>query len=171
MHVPARKSDFSRRSLTADGYEGWTTFSALRPGGGTKIDQEGGTYVVLRVSRDPPLFLKVSPAGHFKGYDQTAPLEQLQANWVVGALVLYIGKANDLDVRLRCMAAYGAGKRVAHRGGRLLWQLADAPTLLVAWRPVRVGSTPKTDEDDMIDSFREAYGRPPFANYPNRPGR
>jgi hypothetical protein len=43
--------------------------------------------------------------------------------------------------------------------------------LLVAWRHVRPGFTPKTDEDDMIARFREAYGQPPFANYPDRMGR
>ena len=147
------------------------TFSALRPGGPGTVDSEGGTYVVLRVTGDPPAFLHISPAGHFKGVDPTVSPGQMLANWVNGSRVLYIGKADHLDVRLRCMAAFGAGKRVAHWGGRLLWQLKESADLLVAWRPARAGFTPKTDEHDMIERFRLAYGKPPFANYPDRMGR
>lgn len=169
--MTARKSDFTRRALTADGYQGWTTFSTLRPGGGTKIEHGGGTYVVLGVTDDPPICLEVTPASWFMGLDQTVPPEQLEVNWVAGARVLYIGKADDLDERLRCMAAFGAGRRVAHRGGRLVWQRAEASALLVDQMPVRAGFTPKTDEDDMIDCFRQAYGQPPFANHPDRMGR
>ena len=171
MHTPARKSDFTRRALTNDGYVGWTPFAALRQRSTAVIDEDGGTYVVVRVTNGPPTFLRESPAGHFKGENPTVPVQQLRANWVAGARVLYIGKGDDLDVRVRCMAAFGAGKRVAHRGGRLVWQLKESAQLLVAWRRVRPSFTPKTDEDDMIARFREAYGQPPFANYPDRMGR
>jgi hypothetical protein len=171
VHTAFQERDFTRSALTADGYRGWTTFSAIRPGGLATVDPEGGTYMVLRVTDDAPRFLKASPAGHFKGIDQTVPLAQLRANWVDRACVLYIGKGNNLDVRLRAMAAFGAGKATAHRGGRLIWQLKESPSLLVAWRSVRPGFTPKTDEDDMIECFRQAYGKPPFANYPDRLGR
>ena len=171
MLAPSRRSDFAKRTLALPGYSGWTTFDSLRPGGGAKSVREGGTYVVLRTTDNAPRFLKINPAGHFKGMDQTVPISHLEANWVVGARVVYIGKADDLDERLRCMAAFGAGKRVAHRGGRLIWQLEEASDLLVAWRLVRRGFSPKTDEDDMIARFREAYGKPPFANCPDRMGR
>jgi hypothetical protein len=66
------------------------------------------------------------------------------------------------------MAAFGAGKKSSHWGGRLVWQLAEAPTLVVAWRPTRVVfDRPMDDETDMIRRFREAYGKPPFANLPH----
>lgn len=84
VHMPPPKLDFTRTGLTAGGYRGWMTFSALRPGGPGTVDSEGGTYVVLRVTGDPPVFLHISPAGHFKGVDPTVSPGQMLANWVNG---------------------------------------------------------------------------------------
>lgn len=173
MHDPSRRTDFTRAVLTAEGYEGWTTFGSLRPRrANIRIPPDGGTYVVLRVSNGPPVFLRVNPAGLHKGQDPTIPLAHLKANWVDKARVLYIGKAENLDTRIRAMAAFGAGKRSSHFGGRLVWQLAEAPMLLLAWRHTRPGfDTPLDDETDMIRRFRTAYSKPPFANRPHLLGR
>jgi hypothetical protein len=57
-------------------------FASLRSGGSLKVVPEGGTYIVLRVTDAPPVFLSISPAGHFKGQDQTVPLADMKANWV-----------------------------------------------------------------------------------------
>ena len=63
-------------------------------------------------------------------------LDALGANWVPGAHVLNIGKANHgrLRARLREYIGFGRGGRSRHSGGRLIWQLADSEDLLVAWR-------------------------------------
>lgn len=172
MQDPPRCSDFTHKALVRDGYDGWVVFPELRPGGGAVIDGEPGTYVVYHMTDAPPVFLDANPAGPFKGRDPTVPAEHLKANWVGGAHVLYIGKANSLKVRVCAMAAYGAGKRVGHEGGRLVWQLADAADLLFAWRPLRKRfATALADEVDMIEQFCSAYGKPPFANAPDRLGK
>jgi hypothetical protein len=173
VHDPPRITDFRRVALAADGYEGWTTFGSLHPRRpDIHIPPAGGTYVVLRVKTDEPVFLRANPAGLFKGRDPTVSLAHLEANWVDKARVLYIGKAENLDTRVRAMAAFGAGTKSSHFGGRIVWQLEEAPTLLVAWRHTRFGfEHPLDDEDDMIRRFRTAYGKSPFANRPHLLGR
>lgn len=172
VHDAPRRSDFKRKTLTAEGFTGWVGFDELRPGGSAVVEHAPGTYVVYRVSGSTPVFLTANPAGRFKGRDPTVPLLCLEANWVDGARVIYIGKADNLAVRVPCMAAYGDGMRVAHEGGRLVWQLADSADLLFAWRPLRDGfATARADEVDMIALFRQVYGKSPFANDPDRIGR
>jgi hypothetical protein len=172
VHDRPERSDFSRQALTDRGYGGWVPLRELRPGGTATVEGVPGTYVVVRPSDDAPVFLAVSPAGCFKGRDPSVPVDQLRANWVDGATTLYIGKADNLTDRVRSMAAFGDGRPQAHYGGRLVWQLADAAAFLFAWRPLRLGfTTARGDEVDMIERFRSAYGKPPFANDPQRHGR
>lgn len=80
-----------------------------------------------------------------------------------------LGKANQLERRLKQFADFGAGKPVGHWGGRLIWQLPDSRRLLVAWRetPERV---PREVEGELINEFRRVYGKSPFANDPHRSG-
>ncbi len=172
MHDPPRHSDFTREALTADGYRGWVVFTELRPGGSAVVEPDPGTYVVYRSTAGDPGFLTANPAGRFKNRDPTVGLDALEANWVDGAHVLYIGKADSLTVRVRAMAAFADGVRTGHWGGRLAWQLADASEFLFAWRPLREGfPTALADETEMVGLFRRAYGRSPFANNPDRLGR
>jgi hypothetical protein len=49
----------------------------------------------------------------------------LIANWVDGAEVVYIGKADQLKRRLTQFADFGGGKPIGHWGGRLIWQLHE----------------------------------------------
>ena len=168
----AGEDDFEREALTAAGYHGWVVRNDLRPAGRAVVEPDPGTYVVYRATTVDPAFLDANPAGRFKGRDPTVGRAALRANWVDGACVLYIGKADSLTVRVRAMAAYGAGVRAAHQGGRLVWQLADAADFLFAWRPLRDGfDSARADEVDMIARFRATYGKPPFANDPDRLGR
>ncbi|WP_067867601.1 hypothetical protein [Nocardia vermiculata] len=54
------------------------------------------------------------------------------------------------------------GHTVGHTGGRYIWQLADSPELLVAWREE---SDASMLEQSMIQSFKAMHGgRRPFAN-------
>jgi hypothetical protein len=93
----------------------------------------------------------------------------LSANWVSDAEVVYIGKANNLRRRLKEFAKFGAGHKIGHWGGRLIWQLEESHALLVAWKETP-GRDPELVETELIAQFRAAYGQPPFANDPHRLG-
>lgn len=138
-----------------------------------EVPAAGGVYVVLRETSHPPEFLDANPAGRFKDQDPTVSLEALIANWVTGAAVLYIGKAKPkrLRRRLRGFAEFGAGHRIGHWSGRLIWQLADSRKLHVAWKETPEEVDPQLVETELISRFRSAYGKPPFANNPHLLGR
>lgn len=129
----------------------------------------GGVYVVLREGEVPD-FLPSSPGGRFKGRDPTVPGEVLTANWVEGASVIYIGKADNLRRRLREFIRFGLGAPIGHWGGRLIWQLADSSAIRVGWNETP-GRIAKEVEAELLSSFRSVWGKPPFANEPHRLGR
>ena len=118
---------------------------------------------------NPISFAERSCGGWFKGKDPTVPREALIANWVDGAEVVYIGKADQLKRRLTELADFGAGKPIGHWGGRLIWQLPNIGALLVAWKETP-GRVPVEVEAELIEQFRLTYGKPPFANDPHRLG-
>jgi len=89
----------------------------------------------------------------------------MAAEWVPDAHVVYIGKADELRTRLKAYARFGNGEPVAHWGGRLTWQLADADELLVAWRPLTVPGRARDLEKLLLARFAELHrGRRPLAN-------
>jgi len=160
---------FTRPELQHAGFVGWLTFSDVR----SRLDdvpQTPGVYVVSCETKAPLAFSATSCGGRFKGRDPTVTSEQLSANWVEDAEVVYIGKADKLRRRLKEFADFGAGKPIGHWGGRLIWQMPDVAKALVAWRPTpdRVA---RDVEIELIGSFRSAYGKPPFANDPHMWGR
>jgi len=157
---------FTRQGLEKAGFVGWVPFAALR---GSACPASGGVYVITYGADRPIAFAERSCGGWFKGEDPTVTLETLTANWVHDAEVVYIGKANQLKRRLKQYADFGAGKPVGHRGGRLIWQLPSIDCLLVAWKETP-GRIPLEVEAELIEQFRRAYGKPPFANDPQRLG-
>jgi hypothetical protein len=162
------KERFTRPALETEGFVGWVDFQAMKAQ--DKVPSSGGVYVVARMTTESPAFRKASVGGWFKGKDPTVARDALEANWVDGAEVVYIGKADQLRRRLRQFADFGTGKPIGHWGGRLIWQLTECETLLVAWRETP-GQVPKDVETAMIDAFRKAYGKPPFANDPHLFGK
>ena len=155
---------FTRSGLGDAGFQGFVTFAALRADRFAGVPQAGGAYVVLREADSVPAFLPANPGGRCKGKDPTLPPTKLQERWVAGAHVIYIGKANDLRRRLRQYSRFGAGQAVGHWGGRLIWQLAQADQLVVAWREVAAAQAPADLERDLLDAFCMQYGSLPFAN-------
>jgi len=143
--------------------------------------QASGVYVVVRSRPTPPAFLAASPAGWFKGLDPSYPGGRLEAAWVDGSAIVYVGKAGrapgsrrGLRARLREYAAFGSGKAVGHRGGRAIWHLDDYAQLLVAWRETAPGRRASDEESEMLADFITHHaGRLPFANMrgPSRIGR
>jgi hypothetical protein len=152
------------------GFVGWLTFDELRAAKLNEVPAAGGVYVVWRAAADRPEFLETNPGGRFKRRDPTVTQDALQANWVDGAEVVYIGKANSLKRRLGEFERFGAGAPIGHWGGRLIWQLADSVMLCVAWKSTP-GLDPKQVEGKLIGEFRQLYGKPPFANDPHLLGR
>ena len=141
-------------------------FATLR---GSRCPTAGGVYVVTYEADGPIIFAKQSCGGWFKGKDPTVALAALTTNWIDGAEVVYIGKADQLKRRLTQYADFGAGKPVGHWGGRLIWQLPGIDRLLVAWKETP-GRIPVEVEAELVGQFRRAYGKPPFANDPHRLG-
>ena len=59
---------------------------------------------------------------------------------------------------------FGAGKKVPHWGGRLVWQLSDAEQMLVCWKVI-AEREPRTVEKMIIGKFKQLHrGMRPFAN-------
>jgi hypothetical protein len=162
---PPLPRSFSRTALESAGFVGWATWPKLRRTDYSPIPALPGAYVVYRPSAGSPTFVHPSPAGWFKGEDPTVPESRLRDEWVDGARVVYIGKADVLRRRLTQFGRFGAGEPVGHRGGRLIWQLADADELLVAWHEITWAEAARDYERRLLSAFAGQHdGRRPFAN-------
>lgn len=159
--------ELTAETLRERGFRGFVPFRELEDSG---VPAEPGIYVVLRPGTEPPSFLPVSPAGHLKGRDPSATVEELRGAWVEGATILYVGKATagkdgrrGLRRRFAEYRRHGGGGMAGHWGGRYIWQLADSAALLVAWLPISERD-PGAAEAELIAEFMELCGARPFAN-------
>lgn len=126
-----------------------------------------GIYLIERASDGMPKFLVASTAGWFNGQDPNCTPDIIRAKWVVGAHVVYVGKAagrKGLKSRLRQLIDFGCGKSVAHRGGRLLWHLQDSEELVVRWRTCTADEADRAETAAIADFKRSHGGMRPFAN-------
>ena len=161
----AATDDLIRASLTDEGFEGFVTFDALPSGGINSVPTAGGVYVVLREAGTPPSFLASNPGGRFKRRDPTVAVAELEAKWVGGCHVIYIGKAKNLRRRVKQYMDFGLGKAVGHWGGRYIWQLVESDKLLVAWHPITWNEVAREYEKRLLSRFSVDHdGRRPFAN-------
>jgi hypothetical protein len=148
-----------------EGFTGFVSFDELRNGALKDVPETGGVYLVVRHSKEEPSFLEESCGGHFKGKNPTELVDVMKAKWVPGTPVVYIGKGDSLRSRLRDYAAFGAGKRRPHWGGRYIWQLADRDELVAAWKTCQPEQTAAAFEAQLVRSFKAVNGgRLPFAN-------
>jgi hypothetical protein len=157
----------NRRALREDGFAGFRTFAEVEI---NRIPQAPGIFAVLQPEEFQKQFLARSTAGVFKKKDPSLPVEKLAAEWVDGAEVLYLGKAGPgskgnrgLRRQIQEFLDFGNGKPPGHWDGRLIWQLANAKSLLVAWKELPPGGLLQAESKYHAD-FLEAYGRLPFAN-------
>ena len=120
----------SVESIKENGFVGVVSFEKLFDSAVLPRDG-GGVYMILRLSEDMPTFVEVGSGGFHKGKNPNVLIDELQANWVVGAKVVYIGKGNNVRKRLKQYQRFGKGKKVGNYGGRLIWQIKDAMNDLV----------------------------------------
>ena len=153
--------------ISLDGFSEPITIDELRQTRCRKVPEKSGIYVIIRPSDSAPHFLRKSTGGWFKDLDPSYPPKVVHANWVNGAHVMYVGMTaadGGLRSRLCQFFDFGAGKRVGHRGGRLLWHLQDSGELQVRWRTCPAGKADSA-ETAAITSFKSVYDdRRPFAN-------
>lgn len=155
--------DFSSLDvLKKAGFRGFNTVSEMQDGLWHRLPDYPGVYIIFRYDATAPEFLEIGSGGFFKGKDPNVSKAELQANWVPGAHVVYIGKATSLKKRLGQYMRFGDGKSVGHWGGRYIWQLADAEDLIVCHKLTE--EDPRAVEADLIQDFISQYGQRPFAN-------
>jgi hypothetical protein len=157
-------NDLDQPTLISLGFHGFRAWEDLRSNGIHEIPQDSGLYTVVRTSRSQPVFLERSPPGWFKGKDPTVPVTSLESKWIDGAEVVYIGEGGNLRNRLKLFLRFGCGDACAHKGGRYIWQLADAFDLLVAWKPCGVEVSSRNAERELLERFYAVHGQLPFAN-------
>lgn len=157
----------NKQSLKQDGFTGFRPLGDLEI---NRIPQKPGIFVVLRPEGLRPQFLAKSTAGVFKKKDPTLKAEALATEWVEGADVLYVGKAGPgskgnrgLRRQIQEYVDFGNGKPPGHWDGRLIWQLAAAGSLVVAWKELPVEHLNEA-EAELHAAFVDEYGRLPFAN-------
>lgn len=156
----------SIEQLKENGFSGFKTMSELFIDDSC-IPKVQGVYLVLNDTPDVD-FLTIGTGGHFKGKNPNVTIEELKENWVENALIVYIGKAGGkgeatLRKRLNQYFRFGQGHNVGHWGGRYIWQLQNSNDLIVCWKPLPK-EAPEEVESYMIESFKENYGKRPFAN-------
>jgi hypothetical protein len=157
----------NRQTLKADGFTGFRTLADLQI---NRIPQKTGIFALLRPEDYRPQYLARSTAGVFKKKDPTLPTDALADEWVDGAEVLYVGKAGPgskgnrgLRRQIQEFIDFGKGKPPGHWDGRLIWQLAGAGSLIIAWKELPAEQLTAA-EAAYHAGFRDEYGRLPFAN-------
>lgn len=159
----------SIEALRAEKFMGFESIRDLTLARCTSVPDAPGVYLVLRDPSVPPKFRVTSQGGHFKGRNPTVPVSELEARWVDGARVLYIGKAggggskSTLRKRLKCYMRFGSGKAVGHWGGRYIWQLEDCDSLSVCWAVADTVDA-AVREGELIRAFSALHAKRPFAN-------
>ena len=157
-------NSFTRQALAREGFGGFLTFDQLRRCIG-EVPAKGGVYLVIRDVKTPVAFLGSNPGGRFKGRDPTAALDALAAKWIAGCELVYVGKGDNIQRRLKQYADFGDGRPIGHWGGRYIWQLADSDRLLVAWMTCGSDETAAMMEARLLRRFKAEHGgRLPFAN-------
>ena len=150
--------------LREAGFCGFKSICALRRSKLAEVPEEHGIYLILRPDRCPPHFL------YMKDSIRTSDLEELQAQWVEGSRILYIGKAGGSDIaeklrdRLKRYFRYGEGHRGSgHAGGKRIWELTNSAELIACWKTTP-SDEPRMVESELQEAFHERFGKYPFAN-------
>ncbi len=124
-----------------------------------------GVYAVVSPPEFAACFLeKPNPVTLVSGY----PTSELEASWVEGVDVLNFSKAeskkNGLRGRIRQYVRFGLGDVANHAGGRSIWQLTEASSLAIGYRPTDdLGQSAREIDLLLVAGFKKATRRTPFA--------
>lgn len=158
---------FNRQTLEADGFTGFRSLGQLDI---NRVPRAPGIYAVLRPEGFERVFLAKSLGARFKKRDPSLPQPALEAEWIENADVLYIGKAGPgstgnrgLRKHIQEFTDFGRGKPVGHWDGRLIWQLADSQSLVIAWKELAAEEVNHAEAAYHAE-FVSIYGKLPFAN-------
>lgn len=129
---------------------------------------EPGVYILSSMQAEPVF---MNPDG-VNNVIRPWSLERLEAKWVTGADVVYIGLAGSrtprsLRQRLGDLLRHANGQisnNGPHKGGEILWQLNDWDKLVVWAKPTGPPPKPREEELRLLDAFLSRHGRLPFAN-------
>ncbi|MVZ62159.1 hypothetical protein GQF63_09015 [Sphingobacterium humi] len=150
------------------GFKGFETIEDIRRTNYVMLPKKRGIYIILYPA-DLPKYLSVGTGGAFKGRDPNVSIEELERNWVNNTPIIYIGKAGgesssaSIHSRLKQYFRFGEGKPVGHWGGRYIWQLDNADTMIVCWLELP-DAIPAQIETALIKEFSAHYDQRPFAN-------
>lgn len=151
------------QELKERGFKGFTTIKELKRNFSCgNIPHTSGVYIVLYPTTEHPQFMERGTGGFFKDKNPDVSIEKLQAKWVENEAVIYIGKAEDLNNRVKQYIDFGSGKPVGHYGGRYIWQIESSDNLTVCWKDFE---NTREKEKEMILEFKDEHnGMLPFAN-------
>lgn len=151
------------QELKERGFKGFTTIKELKRNFSCgNIPHTSGVYIVLYPTTEHPQFMERGTGGFFKDKNPDVSIEKLQAKWVEKEAVIYIGKAEDLNNRVKQYIDFGSGKPVGHYGGRYIWQIESSDNLTVCWKDFE---NAREKEKEMILEFKDEHnGMLPFAN-------
>ncbi len=159
----------ARKELEVAGFTGFVSIRNLAtPLQRRIIPEYPGNYLIVRLSRQEPIFSELGLYSAKNVSHQPYALKKLYDKWnkVRDSIVVYIGKAGGDGT------ATGLRKRLSdylnlssgHQGGRAIWQLTDCQELVVCWRPLVEGS-PVEYEDKLLSAFKDRYFERPLANW------
>jgi hypothetical protein len=149
-------------SIKQSGFCGFKTIAELQDNYQV-IPVSAGVYQVLWVNDAMPEFVPHGTGGFFKNKDPNVPISELSAHWVPQSIIIYIGKATSLRERLTQYLKFGQGKAIGHRGGRYIWQIEKSSELQICWKELD-RDDPRELEKQLIQNFKNEFGRRPFAN-------
>jgi hypothetical protein len=154
----------SIEKLKKHGFDGFKSIKELSTSNSI-IPKEKGVYLILNMNIEAPIFLEVGTGGHFKKKNPNVHTDTLKLNWVENTQVIYIGKAGNLQKRLKQYLDFGRGKPVGHWGGRFIWQISHSNELKICWKVCDKES--EIAESQLILAFTNQFGSRPFANLRN----
>jgi hypothetical protein len=157
----------NEQTLKDDGFAGFRSFDQLDI---NRVPRAPGIYVVLKPEGFERAFLAKSVGTRFKKRDPSLPHPALEAEVDRERGCLYIGKAGPgstgnrgLRKHIQEFTDFGRGKPVSHWDGRLIWQLADSRSLIIAWKELGAEELNHAEAAYHAEFIR-IYGKLPFAN-------